>query len=199
MDDNSKNKKHATTEAPASAEASAGKQKKDKTQKFSDSEKLSDSVDARVVHLKEKVEELENQTKRIFADYQNLEKRTAIERREMIISANKELIIKILPALDNLERALKAGAERGEKGLLLDGVKITVQQLRDILKQEGLGAINVNPLDQFDPQMHEVVGTREGPEEKIVDVLQMGYNLNGKLFRPARVIVGKGDAEINSA
>lgn len=141
---------------------------------------------------KSKAEDLENQLKRVLADYQNLEKRVAEEKGEWIKSANKSLILKLLPTLEHLETVLKTARDQGERSNWLEGIEIIVKQFRDVLKEEGLEPVQ---CESFDPELHEVVEVREGPEGKILDVLSMGYKLNGRLIKPAKVIVGKEKIE----
>ncbi len=136
----------------------------------------------------EKVTELENQVKRTLADYQNLEKRVAEEKGEWIRSANKSLILKLLPTLEHLETVLKTARDQGERSNWLEGIEMIVKQFREVLREEGLEPVQ---CESFDPELHEVVEVKEGPEGKIIDVLSMGYKLNGKLVKPAKVIVGK--------
>jgi molecular chaperone GrpE len=133
-------------------------------------------------------ENLENQLKRALADYQNLEKRIAEEKQVWIRLANKDFIVKILPTLDHLDTALKGAKEGGENSSWLSGVELAVGEFRKILQEEGLESVQ---FESFDPNIHEAVGVQDGPDGKIIDVLQMGYTLNGKLIRPAKVIVGK--------
>jgi len=135
-----------------------------------------------------RIEDLENQLKRVLADYQNLEKRIQEERREWIKSANKDLILKLLPTLDHLESVLKTAKDKGERSSWLDGIEMVVRQFRKVLDEEGLKAVQT---ESFDPKIHEVIEVRDGPEGKILDVLSMGYKLNDKLIKPARVVVGK--------
>lgn len=135
-----------------------------------------------------KVEELENQVKRTLADYQNLEKRVAEERRDWIKSASRDLMLKVLPTLDHLETGLKTARDQGENGSWLEGIKMVVEQFREVLQSEGLEPVQA---ESFDPELHEVVEVREGPEGKILEVVSMGYKLNDKLIKPAKVIVGK--------
>ncbi len=140
-------------------------------------------------HLKQKVEELDNSYKRAIADYQNLQKRVSEEKSKWIRTANTDLILRILPALDHLETGLKGAKDKGEISGWLNGVEMAVKELRRVLEEEGLRPVQA---EKFDPNLHEVVETREGPEGVVVDVFQMGYTLNDKLIRPAKVVVGKG-------
>lgn len=178
MDKNdSKNKKNVITEA----------QKKNETQNLSASEKLSDSVVARkeVVRLKQKIEELENQVKRIFADYQNLEKRVSQEKREWLIKANKDLILRLLPAIDFLLLSSKHIED--------EGLKLSIQKFFDILKEEGVEKIQTQGRD-FDPNLMEGIKTTAGDENKVVEELRSGFKMGEQVLRPAQVAVGKKEA-----
>ncbi len=132
---------------------------------------------------------LTNQLKRAVADYQNLEKRVAEGRSELSNWATSELIKKLLPGLEHVDKAL-TGAGEGDRGSgWFRGVELAAQQLRAVLKDEGLEEIVTD--GQFDPTLHEAVDSREGEEDKILDVAEKGYTLNGKVLKPARVVVGK--------
>ncbi len=139
--------------------------------------------------LKDIASQLEDKYKRALADYQNLQKRVQEEKVEWIKTANGNLIIQLLPAMDHLETALKGAKEKGEQSPWLQGVEMTVAELRRVLEEEGLHPVQV---EKFDPNLHEVVEATEGPEGAIEDVFQMGYTLNGKLLRTAKVSAGKG-------
>jgi molecular chaperone GrpE len=134
------------------------------------------------------LENLENQLKKALADYQNLEKRIAEEKSNWIKLATKDFILRILPTLDHLDTALKGAKDSGENSSLLSGIELAVGEFRKTLQEEGMEPVQG---ESFDPNVHEAVGVREGPDGKILDVTQMGYTLNGKLIRPAKVIVGK--------
>ena len=135
-----------------------------------------------IAHLKQKIEELENQVKRIFADYQNLEKRVAFEKREWLIKANKDLILKLLPALDFLLLSSKHIED--------EGLKLSIQKFFDILKTEGVEKIETIGKE-FDPNLMEGIKTVAGDENKVVEELRSGFKMGDQVLRPAQVTVGK--------
>jgi len=137
-----------------------------------------------VAHLKQKIEELENQVKRIFADYQNLEKRVAVERREWLIKANKDLVLKLLPALDFLLLSTKH--------IENEGLKLSIQNFFDILKTEGVEKIDTTEKE-FDPNLMEGVKMVPGQENKIIEELRSGFKMGDQVLRPAQVTVGAGE------
>lgn len=136
------------------------------------------------------LEHIENQLKRALADYQNLEKRAILEKSEWIKLSNKNLLLKLLPTLDHLQTALKGAKESGDNSSWVEGIEMAVREFRKVLEEEGLGYVQT---EIFDPNLHEAVEVREGVDGSILDVLQMGYTLNGKLIRPAKVVVGKSN------
>ncbi len=143
-----------------------------------------DEKDKKHNEKNEEFENLENQLKRALADYQNLEKRVQAEKSEWIKSANKGLLLRILPALDNLMLAQKHTQD--------EGVKLSVNQILTAFKDEGVEKIETLGKD-FDPNIMEAVSTAEGEKGKVVEETRAGYTLFGQVLRPAQVIVGKGE------
>lgn len=165
MKNDDKNKKPATTET----------QKRDETQKFSVSEEFSDSVVARN-------EELEQQVRRVLADYQNLEKRVAQERSNWIRTANKDLLLRLFPVFDTLMMATKHIDDKG--------LKLSLQQFHDALKNEGVVKIETLGKD-FNPGFMECINTVEGEDGKVVEEVRTGFMMHDQVLRPAQVKVGK--------
>jgi len=104
------------------------------------------------------------------------------------------VISEMLPALDNLERALAHVEAGGEGEQLTDGVRMVVQQVLDVFAKEGVERID--PVGQpFDPNEHQAVGQAERddvPEGTVVDMFQAGYRMHGRVLRPAAVVVSTG-------
>src|SRR3989344_9194723 len=136
------------------------------------------------IELKQKIEDLENQLLRAVADYRNLEKRTEEEKREFVKFANRDLLLRLIPAFDTLFLA--------EKYIADEGIKITIRHLQDALREQGVEKIRCEG-EMFDPEKMEVVATDAGEENKVLEELRPGFMLNGKLIRPAQVKVGKGN------
>jgi len=128
------------------------------------------------------ISDLTDKWKRALADYQNLEKRIEGERRDFVRFAGSGLILKILPALDSLERA--------EVHLKDEGLSLAVKQLKDVLESEGLERIKTLGED-FDPSEMECIEVAAGKEGKVVREVRAGYKLNDKILRCAQVVVAK--------
>ena len=132
--------------------------------------------------FKQRIADLEDQLKRAVADYRNLEKRLEDEKREFVKFANRDLLLRLIPAFDTLFLA--------EKYVTDEGIKITIKHLQESLRDVGVEKIQTE--DQiFNPETMEALSTSEGEENKVLEELRPGYTLNGKLLRPAQVKVGK--------
>lgn len=131
---------------------------------------------------------------RLQADFDNYRKRVARDAEDAAKRAGQRVIAEMLPALDNLERAL-AHVEAGGSGeQLVDGVKMVLQQVLDVFGKEGVERID--PLGEpFDPNEHQAVGQAERtdvPDGTVVDMYQAGYRMHGRVLRPAAVVVSTG-------
>jgi len=129
--------------------------------------------------------------KQTRADFENYQKRNArdlaVERR----FAQAPLAGDLLPALDNLERAVAAASQAGDKGPLAQGVALVQAQLLDALRRHGITRIDAQG-QPFDPHLHQAVmqqPSAEVPPQTVLQVLEPGYRLHDRVLRPARVIV----------
>lgn len=127
---------------------------------------------------------------RLKADFENYKKRMMKEQANFVQMANEGLILKVLPVLDNFERALYLSAELKEHQNIFKGFEMIYGELLEVLEKEGVTEITTN--DEFDPSIHEAVMQvdEEGfSEHAIVDVLRKGYLYKDRLIRPAMVKV----------
>jgi molecular chaperone GrpE len=134
--------------------------------------------------------ELAQRTK---ADFENYRKRVARETAEALARGKSELARQLLPAIDNLERALAAGEEASAHEALVQGVAMVRDELHSRL--EGAGVEAFDPTgERFDPQLHEALSTRpgEGTESGVIlETVEKGYRLNGQVLRAAKVVVSQ--------
>ena len=127
-----------------------------------------------------------------MAELENFRKRALKEKDDLRKFGNEKLVVEFLPIIDNLELALKAAPE-GDA--VAEGVKMVLTQFQETLKKfyvEQVPALG----EKFDPNLHEAMSQVEGSEgqepQTITDVFQQGYSLNGRLIRPAKVVIVKG-------
>lgn len=128
---------------------------------------------------------------RIQADFDNLAKRVARERAAQSGQATADLVERLLPVLDNFERAVQLGTEGSGDTALREGIMLIFRQFLDVLRQEGLVAVDTVG-EPFDPSVHEAVETDRNsslPPGTVVEELQRGYKLRKRLIRPALVKV----------
>jgi len=145
---------------------------------------------------KAKAKEYLDQWKRAAADFANYKRRNEQERGEVVKFANAVLITRILPVLDDFERAFQAMPD-GLRGLTwIDGIALIERKLQAILEQEGMTAIKAEG-EQFDPRVHEALIQEESAEHEegqIIAELQKGYKLHDRVIRPSLVKVAKKPA-----
>ncbi|MCU0490563.1 MAG: nucleotide exchange factor GrpE [Chloroflexaceae bacterium] len=130
---------------------------------------------------------------RAAADYKNYKRRTETERAELLRSASGGVILKLLPVLDDFERAIANIPPEVAETPWWGGTQLIAQKLRTILESEGVTPIAALDAD-FDPNLHEAVIYEDAPgqEGKVVAELQKGYKLRDRVLRPTMVKVGKG-------
>ena len=138
--------------------------------------------------------ELRDRLLRQVADFENAKKRLAREKEEYVTFANEQLIREFLPMLDHLDLAL-SHAETAPQALeaLVSGMQLIKKDLADNLKAHGLEVVEAKGKP-FNPHVHESVGcveTCEVPEDTVVDEVQAGYVLKGKLIRPTKVRIAR--------
>ena len=130
--------------------------------------------------------------RRVAADFDNYRKRVVREQTQLLARAGERVVVKLLPVLDDLERALDA-AEHHEEAKVLEGVRMTKDALAGLLASEGVEEIGAE--GPFDPHVHEALMTQpaEGVEPgHVVQVVQRGYRIGDAVLRPARVVVAEG-------
>ncbi|MBR4561173.1 MAG: nucleotide exchange factor GrpE [Bacteroidales bacterium] len=141
---------------------------------------------------KAKYAELNDKYLRLFSEFDNHRKRTAKEKLDLTITASENVIKDILPVLDDFERALQNMEKNGNEADM-QGVTLIYNKLKDTLKKKGLEEIEAMDAE-FNTDEHEALTMIPAPDEskkgKVLDVIQKGYKLNGKVIRFARVVVG---------
>lgn len=142
-----------------------------------------------------RAEEMSEAFLRARADFANYKRRNEEERETRRSVMNTDLLTRLLPIVDNFERALHASSQTQDYDKLVGGVNAVYRQIQELLGREGVTAIEAVG-EPFDPNLHNAVlreETTEYPENSVIEELQKGYVLNGKVLRPTLVKVAAGD------
>ncbi len=168
--------------------------KKNKAEEADFEEVATDPKDVEILELKKELDELRDKYVRLYADFDNLRKRTAKEKLEIIQTAGKDVIIALLPVLDDFERALKAIEGKEETAAAREGMLLIHNKLFHNLTAKGLKAMETKG-QKFNADIHEAITEIPAPTPelagKVVDEVEKGYYLNDKIIRFAKVVVGK--------
>ncbi len=132
---------------------------------------------------------------RLFAEFENYKKRTSKERVELFKTASKDVMVSMLPVLDDFERALLHIEDDKEAEELRKGVVLIYQKLLTTLSQKGLAAMEVKKGDVFDSEIHQAITQVPAPSKnlkgKIIDVVEKGYTLGETVIRFPKVVIGQ--------
>ena len=154
--------------------------------------KLRHAQEKAMEEVRSKLAEITDKYLRLQAEFDNFRKRTAKEKLDLTTTASENVIKDILPVLDDFERALQNMEKNGNEADM-QGVTLIFNKLKDTLKKKGLEEIEAMDAD-FNTDEHEALTLIPAPDEskkgKVLDVIQKGYKLNGKVIRFARVVVG---------
>lgn len=138
---------------------------------------------------------------RAVADLENFRKRTIREKDELRQFAASGVVEDIIPILDNLSLGMAAAKQQSDVKSVVDGITLVLEQFKSTLARHGLK--EVNPVGQaFDPNLHDCISHQPSadiPEERVSQVVRLGYTLNGRLLRPASVVVSSGPAKAEGA
>ena len=160
------------------------------------SENISESVKSQEgdINLEDQLNLEKDKFLRLFAEFENYKKRTAKERIELFSTASEEVMISLLPILDDFDRA-SVEIEKDKENETLKGVLLIKNKLFDSLKSKGLNMIEIKKGDEFNADDHEAVTQIPAPSKdlqgKIIDVIEQGYKLGEKVIRYPKVVIGK--------
>ncbi|MEO6148824.1 MAG: nucleotide exchange factor GrpE [Mucilaginibacter sp.] len=143
--------------------------------------------------LKEELSQANDKYLRLYAEFDNFRRRTQKERVELLQTAGKEVIVSLLPVLDDFERAFKSMDQATDVVAVKAGVELIYSKLHNILEQKGLKPMEALG-EPFDADLHEAITNIPAPSDelkgKVVDQMEKGYYLGDKVVRFAKVIVG---------
>jgi len=144
--------------------------------------------------LEEKLAEANEKYLRLSAEFDNYRKRTLKEKMDLTKSAGESIINKLLPVMDDFDRALQLMEEATDCKAMKDGIDLIYAKFNEFLKGNGVKEIEAREKE-FDTDLHEAVTKIPAPDKKlkgkVVDVIQKGYYLNEKVIRYAKVVVGE--------
>tara|TARA_B100001758_G_scaffold230588_1_gene226387 strand:+ start:68 stop:583 length:516 start_codon:yes stop_codon:yes gene_type:complete len=170
----------------------AKKSSKKKVEKESVKESLENQVED--IKFEDQLKEEKDKFLRLFAEFENYKRRTAKERIELFSTASEEVMISLLPILDDFERA-SVEIEKDHENETLKGVLLIKNKLFDSLKSKGLSLVDVKKGDEFNADDHEAVTQIPAPSKdmvgKIIDIIEKGYKLGEKVIRYPKVVIGK--------
>lgn len=143
--------------------------------------------------FKKKIIEQKNKFLRFFTDFESYKKRIQKEKLELFKLANQEVVVELIPVLDDFERCL---LEIKKDNNMFIGIKLIYEKFFNVLKKKGIKQIKTKKGDNFSTDIHEalaqiIVSSQEDLKGKIIDVVEMGYLLHDRVIRHTKVIVGK--------
>ena len=145
-----------------------------------------------LLEAQEALEAEKNKFLRLFAEFENYKKRTAKERIELFKTASQEVMVALLPILDDFERALFELDKADDK---LTGIQLIYNKFFDTLKQQGLTKMEIEPKAVFDAELHEAItqlpASDDHPKGSIIDVVASGYKLGDLIIRYPKVVVAQ--------
>ena len=149
--------------------------------------------DSELKKLQDELAETKDKYLRLYSEFDNYKRRTSKERLEVMQTANKELMVALLPVLDDFDRTYKSLETADSLQAVKEGVNLVHNKLWRTLEQKGLKPLDVKGTP-FDSELHEAVTQFPAPSEdlkgKVVDELEKGYLLNDKIIRYAKVVIG---------
>ena len=143
--------------------------------------------------LKGEIAELKDKYLRLYSEFENFRRRTAKERIDLVKTANEEVLVSLLPVLDDFERGIRSMNESKEVAALKEGINLIFNKLFRTVESKGL-----KPMEaigkEFNSELHEAITQIPAPSEemknKVVDEVEKGYILNDKVIRFAKVVIG---------
>ncbi|MCK4661758.1 MAG: nucleotide exchange factor GrpE [Bacteroidales bacterium] len=150
--------------------------------------------DSEIEELQKQLQETKDKYLRLSAEFDNYRKRTLKEKIELMKSAGEDVLINILPVMDDFERAMESTDKTKEIKAVKDGIKLIYNKFKEFLKLKGIKEIETKNKE-FNTDIHEAITKFPVKDKKmkgkIVDVVEKGYYLNDKVIRFSKVVVGE--------
>jgi molecular chaperone GrpE len=150
--------------------------------------------DKEIKDWKDEYNELYDKYLRLYSDFENFRKRTSREKLELIDVANETLILELLSVLDDFDRAILFNKESNDNKSIREGIVLIFNKFKKILEDRGVKEIDCVEM-AFDPDLHEAITKIPAPKKKlrgkIIDQVQKGYYIKGRVARHSKVVVGE--------
>ena len=147
----------------------------------------------KIVELQLKIEELNDKYLRLYSEFDNFRKRTAKEKIELFQTGGENVLSTLLPFVDDFERAIKSNVDITDATIISDGVNLIYNKFKSTLSNKGLEVMKTVG-EPFNTDLHEAITNIPAPKEelkgKVIEELEKGYILNGKVIRFAKVVIG---------
>ena len=161
----------------------------------SESEAQDETLESEILKLNEQLEEEKKKYMYLYAEFDNYRKRTLRDKAEIIKNGGEQAFKGLLPIIDDFERGIDAATKSGEcDKSQLEGFTLIYNKLKKYLAQNGVKEFDESD-DTFDADRHEAISAIAAPSDdkkgKILDTVQKGYTINGKVLRHAKVVVGQ--------
>ncbi len=156
-------------------------------------EQFTKGEESAIEKLQSELTEQKDKYIRLYSDFENSRRRFAKDKLDFVKNANEEIIVALLPVVDDFERALTSLEKTNDSSVFAEGIKLIHSKLNKTLSQKGLKPIEAKGED-FDTELHEAITQFPAPDEslkgKVIEEVEKGYYLNDKVIRFSKVIIG---------
>lgn len=168
-------------------------EKNTENEELKEQEEIQPVAEDKTSEMQAKIDELNDKYLRLYSEFDNFRKRTSKEKIDLIQAAGEDVFKSLLPILDDFERAVKSNAEITDIKVITDGMNLIQSKLNSTLSKKGLEEMK-SIGEPFNTDQHEAITNIPAPSEdlkgKVVEELEKGYTLNGKVIRFAKVVIG---------
>lgn len=177
----------------AEQEASSQTEQEEQSEKVS-TETEEDTIEAQLAQAQQEIAELKDKNLRQIAEFDNYRKRVLKEKADLILNGGEKVLTDILPIIDDLERAEQSMDKMTDVNAVKEGVTLIIDKFIKFMKSQGVEQIDTKEKD-FDVNYHEAITMIPAPvpemKGKVIDCINKGYTLNGKVIRYSKVVVGE--------
>lgn len=188
-----KKESHQKAEGKGKEKSSKSSKSKDSKSKKTKEQKKIDELEAKLEEQEVKLNDQKDKFLRLYAEFENFRRRTSKEKTELTKTAAERIISRLLPVMDDYERAQQYFEENQDLDKFKEGIELIADKFWKVMEQEGLEQMESNNK-QFNTDEHEAITKMPAPSEemkgKVIDTTEKGYKLNGKVIRFAKVVVG---------